>query len=196
MDWTGLRLTTPPTAEPVSLIEAKLHCRVDIEDEDSLIDSLIPAAREYCETFQRRAYITQTWQLVLDKWPSGRVIEVPRPPLQSVAITYTLADGVTTETLDSDDYVVDTASEPGRVVLKSDKSWPTDELKAAGGIVVEFVAGYGDAATDVPQRVKQAMLLLIGHWHANREQVVIGQPASQLPVAAEALLWPDRMVYA
>jgi len=55
--------------------------------EDDLLNSLIMAAREYCEGFQRRAYITQVWELWLDDFPSKSYIELPLPPLQSRTIT-------------------------------------------------------------------------------------------------------------
>ena len=41
--------------------------------------------------------------------------------------------------------------------------------------------------------VRTAMLLLIGHWYANRESVVVGETAAQVPFAVEALLQPYRI---
>lgn len=41
--------------------------------------------------------------------------------------------------------------------------------------------------------VKAAMLLLIGHWYANRESVAIGQTVAEVPFAVEALLQPYRI---
>lgn len=192
---TGLRLLTPPTTSPVSLAEAKLHCRIDHTDEDDLVQGLINTATEYCEGLQRRSYITQTWQLTMDDWPLGRVLELPRPPLQSVtSVQYLLEDGVTTETLDSDLYVVDTSTILGRLVLKPDAEWPDDALNAAGAITIEYIAGYGDTPADVPASVRQSIQLLVGHWYAHREAVVVGAAAMTVPVAVEALLWPDRVV--
>lgn len=37
--------------------------------------------------------------------------------------------------------------------------------------------------------VQQAILLLVGHWYANREAVVVGQTSQQVPLAFERLLW-------
>lgn len=37
--------------------------------------------------------------------------------------------------------------------------------------------------------VEQAILLLVGHWYANREAVVIGASASDIPLAVDRLLW-------
>ena len=37
--------------------------------------------------------------------------------------------------------------------------------------------------------VEQAVLLLVGHWYANREAVVIGTISTAVPLAVERLLW-------
>lgn len=83
----SLKISVAPVTEPVSLDEAKLHLRVDLTDEDTLIDTLIAAAREDCEKFQNRAYISQTWELWLDAFPSRNYIELPLPPFQCPVVT-------------------------------------------------------------------------------------------------------------
>jgi uncharacterized phiE125 gp8 family phage protein len=191
MDY-ALTLVTPPATEPVSLPEAKAHLRVDGTDEDTLINTLITAAREYCEQIQGRSYITQTWELTLDAWPAEPEIRLPRPPLQSVAwVQYRDQSGIE-YTLDPPAYVVDSRSEPGRIVLASGQSWPPVTLYPAGAITVRFTAGYGDAAA-VPQRVRQAILLLVGHWYANREAVLIGSISKEIEMSVHALLSLDRV---
>lgn len=189
----ALVLTQAPATEPVTLAEAKLHLRVEIADDDALITSLITAAREWCERFQGRAYVTQTWQLWLDAWPEGDEIRLPRPPLQSVtSVKYYGADGAE-YVMPATDYLVDIKAEPGRIVLGYGKTWPSVTLRPAGAIVVEFVAGYGDASA-VPQRVKQAILLLVGAWYQNREAVIVGSISKELEFTIHALLWQDRVV--
>lgn len=189
----GLVLVTDPAEEPVSLAEAKSHLRVEVSDDDSYITSLIQVAREMAENILRRALITQTWKLVLDEFPSGDEIELPLPPLQSVSSVKYTPNGSSQQTFDAGNYIVDTASEPGRIVLKSDKSWPGDTLEAAAGVEVTFVCGYGDAGADVPLSIRQAMLLLIGHFYESREAVIIGTITRELPLGAKRLLWPYRV---
>jgi len=185
----ALTLVTGPTAEPVGVPEAKDHVRVDQDTDDSLIDALIVTARRTVEAWRNEALITQTWNLILDAFPEGDTLRVPLPPLQSIThIKYTDADG-DESTFSADSYIVDTDSDPGRVVLKTGQSWPGTTLQAANGVEVRFVAGYGDAAGDVPREVRQAMLLMIGHWYENREEVTVGQVARAIPLGAEALLW-------
>ena len=188
----GLRVVTPPSVEPVSVAEVKAQARVDLADEDTLIEGYIRAARETLERLLWRAFITQTLELTLDGWPEGSEIRLPRPPLQSVtAVRYTTEDG-TLKTLDPALYVVDAASEPGRVVLKRGKSWPSETLVPAAGVKVEYVAGYGDQASDVPEPIRQAILLLAAHWYEHREAVSDGRMV-EVPMGVWWLVEPLRM---
>ncbi len=191
-----MRVMIPPPAEPLSLKEAKKHLRVEHDEEDALIQSLIRAAREYCENFQRRAYILQTFELYLDSFQ--RQIQLPRPPLLSVeAILYRDENGVQ-HTLSPDVYIVDPATEPGRIFIKTA---PKVALFPASPVTIRFVAGYEPVTTDentdyaarVPEAVKHAMRMLIGHWYENREAVTIGQTPTSIPFAVDALLWQDRV---
>ncbi len=187
----GLVLVTAPGVEPVSLAEAKSHLRVDTTDDDALITALITAAREQVENDTRRALVTQTWDYVLDAFPSGSEIVLPLPPLQSVtSITYRDKDG-NSSTFDASNYVVDTAGMFGRVVLKSGVTWPSVTLYPAGAVTVRFVAGYGDAGA-VPQSLKQAILLLVGHLYENREAAIMGTIVRDLPLGYDALVWQRR----
>ena len=189
----ALKLITAPAAEPVSTSEAKSHLRVDTTADDTYIGTLITVARQNVESHLRRALISQTWEVVLDDFPAG-VIRLPKPPLASVtSIKYTDDEG-NESTDSSDNYVGDSDTEPGRVVLKSGESWPSDTLAAANGVRVRYVAGYGSAAA-VPNPIRQAILLLIGTLYENRESVLVAQgvTVAQLPFGVEALLMPYRI---
>ena len=190
----ALKLITAPAAEPVSASEAKAHLRVDTTADDTYIGTLITVARQNVESHLRRALISQTWEVVLDAFPAG-VIRLPKPPLASVtSIKYTDDDGVEA-TYSSDNYVVDSDTEPGRVVLKSGQTWPAVTLAAANGVRVRYVAGYGAAGSNVPQAIRQAILLVIGSLYENREDVLVAQGASigVLPFGVVALLAPYRI---
>jgi uncharacterized phiE125 gp8 family phage protein len=65
----AIRQITAPVDEPLDLAEVKRHLRVEIDDDDDYIQALIAAAREYCEEYTHRAFLTQTWQLLLDHFP-------------------------------------------------------------------------------------------------------------------------------
>lgn len=189
----GLSLVTAPALEPVSLAEAKAHCRIDTSDEDALLAGYILAARHHCETYLRRALMTQTWDFLLDTdWPD--CIELPKPPLQSVtSITYYDSAGAL-QTLATDQYRVSIKRNEGAIEPAYSVTWPTVRDQS-DTIVVRFVCGYGSNPGDVPEQIRQAMLLLIGHWYNNRETVNIGNIVNEMPFAADALLFPFRVFY-
>lgn len=60
---------TDATEEPVSVSEAKEHLRIVIDQQDALIARKIKAARQHCELFCERAFVTQTWRYSLDDFP-------------------------------------------------------------------------------------------------------------------------------
>ena len=205
----SLSLVTAPAVEPVSLAEAKLHLRVDIDDENDLIDTLITAAREYVETFTHRALITQTYDLKLDDFPTswsstGRDLEqvsegaiwLCPPPVSSVtSITYVDTNGATqtwSAALYTTDLPAGPKARPGRV-LPAFSQWYPVMRSVANAVTVRFVAGYGATGATVPNALKAAMKLLIGNWWLNREagQIVRGS-ADVLPFGIDALLWPFK----
>src|SRR5690606_32636730 len=118
MSWS-LRVTAGPTSLPVTLEDAKVHLRVDHDDEDGLITQYLAAATEWAEDFQGRAFVTRTYQLTMSRFPKTRPIYLPRPPLQSVtSISYYDRDDAQ-QTVDASDYYADLGSAPAWVMLKS-----------------------------------------------------------------------------
>lgn len=192
----AIAVITEPGIEPIRVADLKNDIKVDADltADDYLVAGLITAARRWAEGFLRRALITQTLEVVFDKWPENSVIKVPRAPLQSVASVKYYDEDDTEATLSSGSYFVDTVSEPGRIVLNSGESWPSTALRPANGVIVQFVAGYGDDEGDVPADMVHAIRLLVGHWYENREAVATtGAVPKEIPFGVEALLWMDRV---
>lgn len=189
------KLITPPATEPVTRDEAKNHCRVWHTDEDVLIASLIQTAREHIENMTSRALIKQTWELKLDRFPGSDcryTIEPPYPPLMSVqSIAYTDTDGAA-QTLDPASYVVDTDSEPGKIVPAYGMQWPAtrDQINA---VTVTYDAGYGEFNNSVPAPIRAALLLMVCHLYENREAAIQGT-LEPIPGGVDALLGPYRVI--
>lgn len=189
----NLTVVTPPSVEPVSLTEAKLHLRVDHSIEDTLITALIQTAREKAEAFTRKRFIETQLRLDLDRFPlGGGPIRLPYPPLIEVdSITYLDEDGDQV-TLDDAAYRVVNDPQGATIEPEFDYSWPvTRDVGAA--VSVTYKAGYGDSAATVPGVIKTAMLLLIAHWYENREAVVVGTIAGALPLGVDTLLRAERV---
>ena len=183
----SLQLITGPAIEPVTLAEAKAHLKVDTADDDALIATQIAAARARAEWHLGRALITQSWIQWRDCWPADGIIELSLPPLQSVTSVTTYARDNTPTMLDPGTYQVDAVSQPGRIVFNCDVIPPLD-LRRANAIAIAFTAGYGNAATDVPAPIREALLELIAFLYEHR-----GEAPDELPLAALALLSPYRM---
>lgn len=195
----GLTQTSAPAAEPVSTAEAKTHLRVDISDDDSYIDLLVATARQSVEVFLGRQLITATWQWKLDGFPRAtrhnplRAFLLPWPPLQSVtSIAYVDPNG-DSQTLAASLYTVDSASHPARIVPAYGEVWPATR-EHIDVVTLTWVAGYGDAGSDVPEKILTAIKMLVAHWYENREPVVLGTIATKLPMHVESLLWEERIV--
>lgn len=194
-----LTLNTGPTIEPLTKEDVKLHLRLAVTEteaaayttEDDLLDRLIATARIQTEQEIGRRLITQTWEYYFDAWPGGDIV-IPYPPLQSADIAYRLqgdADYDNTFT----GFDVDTASEPGRLILKPGESWPTGTLYPDRPIKVTYVAGYGDTAADVPEGIRSAMLLKISDLYEHRGAVVVGAAVNYLNAAVDSLLRPYQV---
>ena len=163
---------SPPSAEPLSLAEAKLHLRVgaDITEDDGLIAALIVTARQQAEHRTGRALVSQQWRYAIDAFPVDS-LELPLPKLQSVqSVSYLDSNGAR-QTLANTEYDVITDELVGRLIPAYGKSWPSCRERP-GSVQVSYTCGYG-AASDVPQSIKAWMLLAIAAWYENREGVVI-----------------------
>lgn len=174
---------------PVTLDEAKLHLRVVTTTEDQYINALCLAATAYAEKFQNRTFVSRERVMVLDKFPT--VIRPLHPPLVSVtSIVYVDTNG-DDQTLASSNYRIDVVTEPGRITTAYNVSWP-DIRMVTNAITITYLAGYGKAAA-VPDNVKHAIKLLVGHMYEHREAASETE-LKIVPIAVRDLLWIDKMV--
>jgi uncharacterized phiE125 gp8 family phage protein len=203
-------LVSPPDVLPLSLDEVKLHCRVDGDDEDDLLNALIAAAVGFLDGrsgILGRCMISQTWRERFDPWsPDRRHLHGDRywpgydvlplslaPVIEISSVTYADVSGVE-QTIDPASYSLEVDSLGPRVRFARGYSFPAMGWDGAP-LSVTYVAGYGEDPDDVPSALRQAMKLLIGDWYLNRETMVEGRLA-QLPFAVDALLGPYlRAVY-
>ncbi len=179
-------LLVGPTVEPISLADAKTYLRVSGTEDDSLIETLIAAARVHVETLTRRALITQDWRKILDCWPEKRQVELPLGPIQSLVAVRTFDDDGTPTELPLTQFVPETNSAPAKVLLP--KQAPNTQLRAIASIEIDYRVGYGATADAVPQDLRQSLLSLIGHWYQNREAVLMAGSGAIVPHGFDALI--------
>lgn len=207
----GLKRITAPSTEPVSSTEAKLWTKQSGSGDDDIFTALIQSAREMTEDYCQRAWITQTWEYMIDaipdngdaddwkiryNWPlslpaptgTGDYIEIPRPPLIAISSIKYYNSANTEATFAAASYTTDTwgIGQRGRVYLNTGYSWPTD-LRDRNAILITFSAGYGAAAA-VPAAVKVAMRQIIEATYDERGGAIA------FPETAKNLLAPYRIV--
>jgi len=187
----NIELITPPTEEPITLAEAKEHLRVVHSDEDALIESLIIAARETVESKLERVLITQTWKHYFDRFPGEYAYEL-QAGIQSIAsVTYRDLDNVE-QTLAPTVYEI-SKDAVSQFRLAYGQQFP-EALERDDSVAISVVAGYGDRYA-VPEGIKQAIKLLVGHYYENREAVVVGTTTSVVPMAVDLLLRRYKVLY-
>lgn len=168
-----------------------------VSPEDDLLTALITAAREQIEEACRRAFLTQTWDYCLAKWPCGNSFKLPYGNLQSVtSVKYKDCDGTETTMVVGTDYLVETnGDQHGRIVLPYGKTWPTVTLYPSNPITIRFVAGWTSAAL-VPAKFKTAIKMQCADLYENRESTVTQQSGNvTINKTAAALLFPNGQLW-
>lgn len=202
---------TAPAGEPVSLADVKLQCRIDDGDtsQDALITLLIASARRYAEQLTGRSFITQAWLATADRFPgcpgllvgggayaSAQPIPAEPPdlflqhgPLLTIDwVKYLDAAGVL-QTLDPATYVVDT----GRLAPAAGCAWPAT-LGQLGAVRIQFQAGYGPDADDVPAHVRHWLLVRVATAFENRmESEVVAKGRIEAMPYVDALLEVEKV---
>jgi uncharacterized phiE125 gp8 family phage protein len=180
-----MKVITPPAVEPVSLAEVKQQ--IGIPDTDTLSDALISRriieARSWAENYTGRALITQTreirWDCFVDEHECPSALTV-------VSVKYIDSDGAE-QTVSSSDYVLDTYTFIPHVRAAYAASWPSVRAER-NAVRIQFAAGYGATPSTVPLLIKEALILLVGHWMNHQPQNEGGVTISRVPFAVRDML--------
>lgn len=198
----GLIAITQPTEEPLTIEECRAHLRVQpyevdsdgvgTHPDDSLIMAMQAAAREYCEAFTGLSLAHKTYELALDVFPSAE-IEIPTiPVVEIVSVTYVDGNGVT-QTINPADYTLDAYQRPSWLLPTINVNWPVAG-EFVNAVKIRYLAGYGadSDSQPLPYALRAAMLLILGHLYAHREDATEKALAS-IPTGADALMRPFRV---
>jgi uncharacterized phiE125 gp8 family phage protein len=186
------KLATPPSVEPVSVTELKSQLRITSTSQDVMLLQLIKAARQHAEDYLRYSIVSTSWVLYLDSFPaSGEPIWVQKSPMTSVTtLKYYNDSGVLITLVKNTDYVPDYNSMPARVYEAYGKTWPTTRL-IPNAVEMAFTSGYATAA-DVPEQIKQAVLMIASSLYENPSDEVTGTQVNAINKNSEWLLRPLR----
>lgn len=183
--WYPATVTVAAAAEPITLAEAKTHCRVDGSAEDTLIQGLIAAARDYVEAWTGCPIVSRTVAIICDDFADFSAVPVPVISISSVS--YIDANG-TALALPENVYEARSDGLTASIALKFGQVWPS--IQAGSRITVTAIVGY----SSVPEALRHATMLLVGEWYRSRENSAFGsnQP-TELPHAVTALLTNHRI---
>lgn len=183
--------TVAPAVEPVSAAQLRSFLSETVDGlPDGEADALIKEARELIEEMTGIALNTQTWRMAIDRWPGGRELwwdgvrqgaiselhgprsysdlRLPRYPLQSVdAVTVYDEASNSTSVVVANVFDVDVYQKPGRMALKTGATWPI-ALREINAIEIDYIAGYGDLAADVPAGLVRAVKQVAAYLHTHK----------------------------
>lgn len=188
----------------VTRTEAKLHCRVDGTDDDTLIDRLINAAGERAEVVTKKQLYTAKRILRMTSFydeqyrkPCSDIIRIPYPPMQNttnLAISYVDTAG-DSQTWSTSEWTVDHYSEVGRIRPAYGYDYPSTRDGIFNAVSITFDCGYGTNSTNVPAVIREGMLLQIGTYYKFREDIISGTIIADLPDNYTSLsLWAQESV--
>ncbi|UUP19510.1 head-tail connector protein [Nitratireductor thuwali] len=182
--WHGVSVTGKPNGSPITVADLKARLRIDHDDDDVLLASMLKGAVNRIDGPSGIGYalMEQTWRKSMDCFPY--CILLPGAPIKSItSISYVDVDGAS-QTVDPADYRADFDSEPVRIEPAYRKAWPSTR-HVIGAVKVEYVLGETDAA-DVPPDLIDAVCLLVGHRYEFREAIAEGS-ISEIPLGFKAI---------
>lgn len=171
----------------LTLNEVKNHLRVELDflDDDALITTLISAGYEFASDYTNRVIIEVTKELRLDDFQEE--IQLPYLPVIGItSIEYKDSDDVDQA---FNDYYLDLRDLFATVKAKKGFSFPATNGDYEN-VVITYTVGY----TTIPDKINQAILLIIGSMYTQRENQIIGVSIDTVPVSAEYLLNSYRVV--
>ena len=189
----------PPASEPVSLEEAKSWLRLDSGDEDAIVTALVASARAAVEAATSKLLVMQTWRLVLDEWPrvatgfcsvappGSAMLTIPLGPVASITAIRIYDASGTPQVVSPATYALRGAPDDRWIDFIAA---PPSPSRTRAGIEIDIVAGFG-APADVPQPLRQAILMLVARLYENRGDGM--EPAPEhLRGAVHSLIAPFR----
>ena len=183
----SLEIVDAPLITPITIEEVKAQLRVEHDDDDTILTRLIDVAVTYTDVRGAlgQAMITQKWAQWINANPPQNVSLILGPVQDVTAIKYYDTDGVL-QTDDINNYQVFGTDFATVISPKDSFTWPVSQQRS-DAIKIEYEIGYGDEITSVPQTIRHALMLLIGHWYDNREQTGVDE-LSNIPFGYEEML--------
>ena len=183
--YRSLKVDTAATTPIFTTAEAKDFLKVDTTADDTIIDNLVAAATESCQIYTNQYFINTVVTQYSDNWKE--FYSLYKSPVSSITHVKYYDKDDSLQTLASSNYILDDTYEPARIGIAVDGELPNvaDRINA---VQVKYTVGYGTASTDVPEGIRTAIILTVGNWYENRQSVITGRTATELPLSSQYLL--------
>ena len=183
--YRSLKVNTLATNPLFTTAEAKDFLKVDTNADDTLIDNLIKAATQSCEEYTNQYFLDTLVSQYSDNWLE--VYRLYKSPVSEITHIKYYDSTDTLQTLAASNYILDNVSKPARIGLAVNGELPT-LAERINAVEVKYTVGYGTAASSVPEAIRQAVLITIGNFYENRQSVITGRTATELPLSSQYLL--------
>ena len=183
--YRSLKVATAATTPIFTTTEAKDFLKVDTTADDTIIDNLVAAATESCQIYTNQYFINTIVTQYSDNWKE--FYSLYKSPVSSITHIKYYDTNDSLQTLAASNYILDDTYEPARIGIAVDGELPNvaDRINA---VQVKYTVGYGTASTDVPEGIRTAIILTVGNWYENRQSVITGRTATELPLSSQYLL--------
>lgn len=196
------KLTVEPTIEPILLRDAKTHLRIseDVYADDAYVAALIKAVRRVCESYCEMQIMAATYEAYLPNFPNSwdsnygdldNEIQIIKHPVNAISKIEYYDTANELQLLSTAQYDAFVEGKPATIKRETSYSWPSTYTRQKA-IIITFTAGYTNP-DDVPEDLKQGMMMLLGHLYENRQDVVSGISIAEVPQASKYLWNPYKL---
>ena len=206
----SLKKITPPNGYPLDRDDVFNMLKLDpsnpaLAREAQYIEDLIASAVGKLEDYCARAFMTQTYDMVLvpnlETVPNvaGKVygyqvlpmvIKIWRPPCQSVLSVVCVDQMGVEHVQNAVNYSVNYDVEPAELQLVYGGYW---EWWVSGYYKIRFTAGYGDNLSDVPPELRNGLRMCVAEWYAGRENLDYSIPPTAIDAVSDFIISPGDL---
>ena len=195
----NLELETYSSTQVVTTAELKSQLRIDSSTEDTLLATYISAATMMAENYCNRHFINADYKLWFNEMPSKFSLYYPDCTIDADPGGGATAQGAYRLTatglysvMGYDHWYCNFNSNPNTITFNDSVPESPIAITSLGGTdnqryYFTFTTGFGTAASDVPDAIKQAIKLIAGDMYYFRED-----RKRAFPMASEILLQPYK----
>jgi len=171
---TSYKVITQPASEVVATDVMKNNLKLDgITADDSLVATLLIAARQRCEEYCNIKFIDTVIEQVWDEFPRGakfqNCLNLTIGNASAVESFKYYDEAGVIQTWSASNYILDTYSKAGRICTAANVDYPTIDTDRINSIIVRYTSGFGSSASTVPDAIKHAIMLQASYLYSNRE---------------------------